>query len=620
MPPGEIHKEDSHFICHHAVIHNNHDTTKVRIVFDGSAKSGKSVLSLNERLRIGNNTLPHLFDNMLRFHSHSIALTADIEKAFLQIEINEADRDCLCFLWFDDVNKPNPDIIQMRCKVLLFGLSPSPNILSTVIQRHISAYKTDYPQAVQALSKMYVDDMSCGADSVEEGFELYQTSKKIMSQGGFNLRKWKTNDKMLMSKISEIESPIPSNDVSPPPNEASKICEDDQSYTTHSLGLPISDAASKSLGVQWGTEFDKLYFEFPQVVQLTRELPPTKRSVLKLAAKIFDPLGCLSVYTINLKALFQQLCIEKIGWDVELQGHYRELYDRYISKLSTFQSVSIDRCLFTKGKIISNIQLHGFSGDSECAHGCVIYLRTEYTSGEVSVKFVASKAKISPIKRQSIPRLELMGANLLARLMETVRATLTEELVSIPISAYYWVDSVATLCWIRNHKFWKQFVRHRVSDILQLSERDEWLYCLGTQNPADLPSRGTFSNNFAHNRFWWEELDFLKLPPTEWPNQIPTSDIESNIALQEAAKNPKNVRHVVVSMQDNPFNVDNVIDTTRFSTKNKALRVIAWLRRFVNNLKSAGNHETLNKAALSAVEMQEPEITLSKSIQNQQRN
>ena len=50
MPPGEIQKEDSHFICHHAVIRNDHDTTKVRVVFDGSAKSGKSVLSLNERL------------------------------------------------------------------------------------------------------------------------------------------------------------------------------------------------------------------------------------------------------------------------------------------------------------------------------------------------------------------------------------------------------------------------------------------------------------------------------------------------------------------------------------------------------------------------------------------
>ena len=323
---------------------------------------------------------------------------ADIKKAFLQIKINEADREFLRFLWFDDVNKPNADIIQMRCKSLLFGLSPSPNILSAVIRHHISLYKNDYPQAVKALSKMYVDDMSCGAHTAEEGFELYQTSKKIMSQGGFNLRKWKTNDKMLMSKISEIESPTRNQNAPFSTHEVSQICEDDQSYTTHSLGLPSSDDSSKILGVQWLSESDKLYFECPQVVQLARKLPPTKRSLLKLAVKIFDPLGCLCVYTINLKALFQQLCIDKIGWDVELEGNYRELYDRYLSKLESLQGVHIDRCLFTKGSIISRIQLHGFSDASERAHACVIYIRTEYKSGEVSVKFVASKAKISSIK------------------------------------------------------------------------------------------------------------------------------------------------------------------------------------------------------------------------------
>ena len=163
-----------------------------------------------------------------------------------------------------------------------------------------------------------------------------------------------------------------------------------------------------------------------------------------------------------------------------------------------------------------------------------------------------------------------MGANLLTRLMETVCTTLQDELVSIPIKAYYWVDSVATLCWIRNQKFWKQFIHHRVSDILKLSERDEWFYCPGTQNPADLPSRGTVGNDFVHNRFWWEGPDFLKLPSNQWPKQIPSGDLDSNIALQETAKNTKTITHAM-SLQNCQSNVENVIDTTRFSTKNKAL-------------------------------------------------
>ena len=99
VPSGETDKGEFHFICHHAVISNDHDTTKVKFVFDRSAKSRTSVISVNEHLRIGNNTLQHIFDNILCFCSHSILL-----KAFLQIEINEANHHFVHFLWFEDVN------------------------------------------------------------------------------------------------------------------------------------------------------------------------------------------------------------------------------------------------------------------------------------------------------------------------------------------------------------------------------------------------------------------------------------------------------------------------------------------------------------------------------------
>ena len=49
-------------------------------------------------------------------------------------------------------------------------------------------------------------------------------------------------------------------------------------------------------------------------------LPLNKRSVLKVTAKIFDPMGFLSPFTIGLKILFQELCVGKINWDETLQG------------------------------------------------------------------------------------------------------------------------------------------------------------------------------------------------------------------------------------------------------------------------------------------------------------
>ncbi len=64
-------------------------------------------------------------------------------------------------------------------------------------------------------------------------------------------------------------------------------------------------------------------------------LKPTKRSLLKIPAKILDPLFCLSVYTIKLNVFFQELCVSKISWDDELEGNKREQYDRFISEMSS---------------------------------------------------------------------------------------------------------------------------------------------------------------------------------------------------------------------------------------------------------------------------------------------
>ena len=152
--------------------------------------------------------MPLLFDTLLRFRMHSVALTADIAKAFLQIEIDESDRDYLRFLWFDDIRKPDPEIIQMRYTRLLFGLTCSPAILGETIRHHVAKYQAKSPKVASILNQLYADDLSCGVNDAEEAFEIYRQSKEIMSEGGFNLRKWKSNDKALLQKISEHESKL----------------------------------------------------------------------------------------------------------------------------------------------------------------------------------------------------------------------------------------------------------------------------------------------------------------------------------------------------------------------------------------------------------------------------
>ena len=91
-----------HYLPHHAVVRQDQETTKICAVYDGSAKDKGEFLSLNDYLHTGPNYIPLLFHVFIRFRSYPIAITADIEKAFLMIHIAEKDQDSLHFLWFED--------------------------------------------------------------------------------------------------------------------------------------------------------------------------------------------------------------------------------------------------------------------------------------------------------------------------------------------------------------------------------------------------------------------------------------------------------------------------------------------------------------------------------------
>ena len=198
--PNEVSKETVvkgvHFSPHHAVVRTSRETTKVRVVYDGSAKSTKDDRSLNDCLHNGPNYIPLVFDMLIKFRLNAVALTADIEKAFLMVGIKKKHRDMLRFLWFANPNEATPEIVQYRFNRLVFGLRPSPSILGATIKHHLELYKRSEPELVELIEKsLYVDDLVSGELNEEKAYEIYEKSKKIMSEGGFNLRKWHTNYK-----------------------------------------------------------------------------------------------------------------------------------------------------------------------------------------------------------------------------------------------------------------------------------------------------------------------------------------------------------------------------------------------------------------------------------------
>ena len=250
-------------------------------MFDGSVKVERSHHSLNECLEKGPNLTPLVFDMLLKFWMRCTGITADIEKAFHQIMINTNDCDMLRLLWVDDVSLREPQVVQYRFCRLVFGITPSPASLQCVIQHHLSRYKNSHAEIVKLLSDtLYVDDFPRGASNREEGFHVYQQAKEVMNGGGFNLRKWRTNDQDLQLRINEAEG-------------VNDNCE-----TGRSRERPI-----KIFGFSWDTNKDCFCFEFEEFIKFVEYLPPTKRFLLRVSAKIFDPLGFLSLFTISTKML-----------------------------------------------------------------------------------------------------------------------------------------------------------------------------------------------------------------------------------------------------------------------------------------------------------------------------
>ena len=172
-----------HFLPHHAIIRWERATNKICIVYDGSAKLYDSELSLNDCLQTGSNLIPKLLDVLVQFRTHSIAITADIEKAFLMIGIVPSDRYVLIFLRFQDPTKLDSPLCQFRFTQVVFGLRPSPAILGAVIFHHLDKYSSVQLQLTARIKKrLYVDDLITGSDSVASAFQIYSGAKQIMKE------------------------------------------------------------------------------------------------------------------------------------------------------------------------------------------------------------------------------------------------------------------------------------------------------------------------------------------------------------------------------------------------------------------------------------------------------
>ena len=245
------------------------------------------------------------------------------------------------------------------------------------------------------------------------------------------------------------------------------------------------------------------------VIHTTSQLQSTKRQIVSLVGKIYDPLGILSPLVILFKIFLQQLYAAKLEWDEELTGQMLEKWIYLSSLLSRAKPLAMPCCYFDDIHMQAvDYYLCGFCDASLKAYAAVVYLLIE-TPCQRHVRFLASKTRVSPLKPLTIPRLELLSALLLARLMSTITTALESELTLS--DSYCFSDSMVAVYWIRgSEKVWKPFVQNRVSEIRSLLPPNRWDHCSGRDNPADLPSRGQTSEQLFNSQLWWNGPEWLK--------------------------------------------------------------------------------------------------------------
>ena len=352
------------YIPHKPVVRESAESTKLRIVYDASARAYPDAPSLNDCLNAGPPLQNHLWDVLVRMRFHPVAVTGDLKKAFLQVRIKEADRDALRFHW-----KPNElsEIETLRFTRALFGLTCSPFLLGGVIDHHFKTWEERMPEEVSELRKsMYVDDLISGKTTVEQAKQLKEKAEMIFSDATFALHKWHSNE-------PELEESL----ITP---------ADEVTYAKQQLGTAHGGDCSL-LGLPWNKSSDTISVTIP-----TEAAKPTKRGTLQKLARIYDPLGLVSLQTLQGKFIYREICQKKIGWDVEIDSEVKKKLVRWERDLPN--QVTTERSLVKFRENIDSIELHAFGDASGQGVSTAVYAIVRQRSG-VSQGLVAAKSRLA---------------------------------------------------------------------------------------------------------------------------------------------------------------------------------------------------------------------------------
>ncbi|XP_071582337.1 uncharacterized protein [Temnothorax nylanderi] len=480
-PPSESSNPQTVYIPHHAVMREHSATSHLRVVFNASQPTSNGV-SLNDHLLVGPKLQTDLAAVILQWRQFRFVFTADIAKMYRQILVDSRDVNYQRILWRPHPAAPIEAYIMLT---VTYGTACAPFLALCSLKQAAKDEVAKFPLAVSViLRRTYVDDCVFGADDEPLARQTREQLIGLLGNAGFKLRKWASNRVSLLAGIDPTDHGLA---------QSKPLCADDH---------------VKVLGIKWNPSADAFQFEVT-----ISSVPETKRAIFSTIAKIFDPLGWLTPMVITAKILMQQLWLIKCNWDDVVPDDFLIRWRTYHSQLKLVREISIPR--WTEyGSDTFTAEIHGFADASTSAYGAVVYLRIIKIDGSIQVTLLTAKSKVAPLKPMTVPRLELLAALLLARLIAFVRSAL-----ELPkIACYGWIDAKVVLAWItQSPSRWKVFVANRVHEVQQLVPDAIWRHVPSEQNPADLASRGTPPSKMLDLPLWWNGPVWLQMAQDQWP-------------------------------------------------------------------------------------------------------
>ena len=491
----------SYFMPHHPVVRMDKDTTKLRVVFDASSHAA-GTKSLNDNLFKGI-VKWDLFDVLLRFRFGKYAMIADIEKAFLQIEVDPDDRNAFKFWWRDESGQ----LTIRRFKVVPFGTSISPYLLFIVLTHLFATMKNKYPEVVSVVKdRMYVDDVIIAFQNItpEELNKFRTMSAEMFSEVSMNLRKFRTNHQQL-----------------------------DELWAG-----PDRSAIAKVLGHAWTVLSDT----FGPSIDISGYLPLanlTKREFTAFVQSIYNPTGIVAPFTLKLKLALRELWALKLRWDDPLPEENLKHALDLIKDAQLVNGMIAPRNLLPDDD--SKVTLRVYADASEKAVAVVAYCCS--SKGNFHI---LAKTKLA--RTATMPELELDALGMAAAVAHQL--SMIYPFVNITICG----DSKCNLQRLRQHpNKQKPSIALRIRKIAKLAPTATFRHVGTKENLADIASRGSTMEQLVAAKHW---LEAPELPSsTQFEHTIATKMMTINASPADKSDACTCTRYPTYQLAVNTFRV-----------------------------------------------------------------